>query len=54
VFGCLVVGASAGVAFFAGWDQVVDGVVAAAVDLDEVVGFGCGSAFAPMAEGLVA
>jgi hypothetical protein len=54
VFGCFVVGASAGVAFFASGDEVVDGVVAATVDLDEVVGLGCGSAFAPMAQGLVA
>jgi hypothetical protein len=39
------------VAGFAAGDEVVEFVGAAAVVFDEVVGFGCWSAFAPVADG---
>jgi hypothetical protein len=43
---------SSGVAGFAGWDHVINGVCASSVVFYEVVGFGCDAA-APMAGGVV-
>jgi hypothetical protein len=53
--GCLAVdvpGSSAGVAFGAGWDEVVEAVVSASVELNEVVGLSCFGFAAPVAVGV--
>jgi hypothetical protein len=47
-----VPGSSTGVAFGAGWDEVVEAVVSASVELDEVVGLGCFGFAAPVAVGV--
>ena len=53
-FGVAVSGAASSVARLAGRDEVGDVVAAACVMLEQVVGFGCWSFLAPVADGFFA
>jgi hypothetical protein len=53
LFCCLVVGSASSVALLTGWHEVLERVVATAVNLNEMISFGGLPAFAPVAPGFV-
>jgi hypothetical protein len=53
LFCCFVVRSAPSIALLAGWHEVVEAVAATSVNLNQVVSFGCLSAFAPVAGGFV-